>query len=103
MEILLFKKKNLNFFDPFYPQIMLRNLKKHTFHEIFLDIIQVKPVYNDHPRDPKIVAVVDRWSLFDCTVKPVHYDHLWDQKKVVVTLRWSLFRGSKFSLIKKFH
>ena len=23
----------------------------------------VKPVYNDDPRDPKIVAVVDRWSL----------------------------------------
>ncbi len=25
---------------------------------------QVKPVYNDHPRDPNFVAVVDRWSLF---------------------------------------
>ncbi len=24
----------------------------------------VKLVYNDHPRDPKFVAVVDRWSLF---------------------------------------
>ncbi len=24
----------------------------------------VKPVYNGHPWDPKIVAVVDRWSLF---------------------------------------
>ena len=24
----------------------------------------VKPVYNDHPRNPKFVAVVDRWSLF---------------------------------------
>ncbi len=25
----------------------------------------VKPVYNGHPRDPKIiVVVVDRWSLF---------------------------------------
>ncbi len=24
----------------------------------------VKPVYNDHFRDPKFVAVVDRWSLF---------------------------------------
>jgi hypothetical protein len=24
----------------------------------------VKPEYNDHPRDPKIVAVVDMWSLF---------------------------------------
>ena len=25
----------------------------------------VKPVYNDHPWDPKIVAFVDRWSLFE--------------------------------------
>ncbi len=24
----------------------------------------VKPVYNDHPWDPKFVAIVDRWSLF---------------------------------------
>ncbi len=24
----------------------------------------VKPVYKDHPRDPKFVAVVDKWSLF---------------------------------------
>ena len=24
----------------------------------------VKPVYNNHPWDPKIVAVVDSWSLF---------------------------------------
>ncbi len=24
----------------------------------------VKPVWNDHPQDPKFVAVVDRWSLF---------------------------------------
>ena len=24
----------------------------------------VKPEYNDHPRDPKFEAVVDRWSLF---------------------------------------
>ncbi len=26
--------------------------------------ITVKPVYNDHPWDPKIVAVGDKWSLF---------------------------------------
>ena len=24
----------------------------------------VKPVYNEYPRNPKIVAVVDRWPLF---------------------------------------
>ncbi len=27
-------------------------------------IYAVKPMYNDHPWDPKIVAVVDRWLLF---------------------------------------
>ena len=26
--------------------------------------MQVKPVHNDHPRDPKFVAVDDMWSLF---------------------------------------
>jgi len=31
--------------------------------KIFFKPSTVKPVYNDHPRDPKIVAVVDRWSL----------------------------------------
>ncbi len=30
----------------------------YTFEDTF------KPVYNDHPWDPKIVAVVDKWSLF---------------------------------------
>ncbi len=25
---------------------------------------QVKPVYIDHPWDPKFVAFIDRWSLF---------------------------------------
>ncbi len=24
----------------------------------------VKLVHNDHPRNPKVVAVIDRWSLF---------------------------------------
>jgi hypothetical protein len=28
------------------------------------DTCTVKPVYTDHPWDPKLVAVVDRWSLF---------------------------------------
>jgi hypothetical protein len=29
-----------------------------------VSIYTVKPVYNDHSRDPKFVAVVERWSLF---------------------------------------
>ena len=36
-------------------------LLNHSFSKI---ANTVKPVYNDHPRDPKIVSVVDRWSLF---------------------------------------
>jgi len=33
-----------------------------VFH-FFFNWNTVKPVYNDHSWDPKIVAVVDRWSL----------------------------------------
>ncbi len=44
----------------------------------FTNKTTVKLVYNDHPWDPNIVAVVDRWSLFSG-----HF-----------TLdRWSLFNG----------
>jgi len=55
---------------------------------------KVKPVYNDHPRDPKFVTVVDRWSLFRGNFM------LWNLKlglknggryrQVVVARRWSL-------------
>ena len=31
---------------------------------LMIVIDTVIPGYNVHPRDPKIVAVVDRWSLF---------------------------------------
>ncbi len=30
----------------------------------FIQLTTVKLVCNDHPRDPKFVAVVDKWSLF---------------------------------------
>ncbi len=53
----------------------------------------VKPVYNDHPRDPKIVAVVDRWSLF---VGHLCYKMSnWDLKIVAVVDGWSLFGGGR--------
>jgi len=40
--------------------------KNQTFLCCFQLIFEytVKPVYNDHPRETKFVAVVDRWSLF---------------------------------------
>ncbi len=54
-----------------------------------IKLCTVKPVYNDHPRDPKIVAVVDRWSLFGCHLCNKRSN--WDLKIVVVVDRWSLF------------
>ena len=53
----------------------------------------VKLVYNDHPRDPKIVAVVDRWSLFRGHL--CNKSSEWDLKMVVVVDRWSLFGGGR--------
>ncbi len=53
----------------------------------------VKPVYNDHARDPKIVAVVVRWSLFEghLCYKRSH----WDLKIVAVVDRGLLFGGGR--------
>ena len=72
-------------------------------NQIFLVILQllasafvtdtVKPVYNGHPRDPKIVVVVNKWSLFR--------SHLCNKKSkldpamVFVVCRWSLFGGGR--------
>jgi hypothetical protein len=52
------------------------------------DFFTVKPVYNDHPSDQKIVAVVDKWSLLR--------DYLYNKSSkyglgiVVVKDRWLL-------------
>ncbi len=54
----------------------------------------VKPVYNNHPWDPKIVAVVDRWSLFRGQLCNKSFSR--DQKMVVVIDRWSLFVGGRY-------
>jgi hypothetical protein len=54
----------------------------------------VKPVYNDHPWDPEIVAVVDRWSLFRgnlCEKSPI-----WVLKIEVVIDRWLLLGGGRW-------
>jgi hypothetical protein len=53
----------------------------------------VKPVYKDHPRDPKIVTVVDRWSLFKGHL--CSKSSKWDLKKVVIRDKWSLFGGGR--------
>jgi len=53
----------------------------------------VKPVYNDHPRDPKIVDVVDRWLLFGGSL--CYNRSNWVLKTVAVVDRWSLFGGGR--------
>ncbi len=42
---------------------------------------KVKPVFNDHPWDSKIVAIVDRWSLFKGHFKNKYSN--WDFKMLV--------------------
>jgi hypothetical protein len=44
--------------------------------------VKQKYVYNDHPWDPKIVAVVDRWSLF--RDNSCYKSYQWDLIMVVV-------------------
>ncbi len=55
-------------------------------------VTTVKPVYNDHSRDPEFMAVVDRWSLFkgNFMLQNQNFD-----SKMVVIESWSLFRGGR--------
>ena len=51
-----------------------------SYQNILLYIVTVKPVYNDHPRDPKFVAVVDRlfrgsFKLYKLKMEPPNGDH----------------------------
>ena len=49
----------------FTPTNKSRNIKSRSlFVNTLIYVNTVKPVYNDHPRDPKFVAIVDRWWLF---------------------------------------
>jgi len=53
----------------------------------------VKPVYNDHPRDPKKVTVLDRWSLFSghlCYIVVIYVIDSGRCWQVVAIRRWSL-------------
>ena len=50
-------------------------------------------VYNDPPRDPKIVVVVDRRSLFRGHL--CNKNSKWDPKMVVIVDRWSPFGGGR--------
>ncbi len=61
--------------------------------KINLEGSTIKPVYNDHPLDPKIMAVVDRWSLFRGHL--CNKSSIWDLKILVVIDRRSLFGGGR--------
>ncbi len=56
-------------------------------------MLTVKPVYNGHPWDPKIVAVVDRWSLFRGSL--YYKNDNWAFLMVAFVGRWPLFRGGR--------
>jgi len=79
----------------FYVVLETKNILLDFFRIFLVFVSTVKPVYNDHHWDPKIVAVVERWSLFK--------GHLcskslkWDLKIVVIIDRWSLFGGGHYS------
>ena len=64
-----------------------RNKPKLSLIESILFKITVKPVHNDHPRDPKTVAVVGRWSLFGSHL--CYKSIKWDLKMVAVVDRRS--------------
>jgi len=43
----------------------LGNWENHIIAKVIVGVAgAVRPMYNDHPLNPKFVAVVDKWSLF---------------------------------------
>jgi hypothetical protein len=50
-------------------------------------------MYNDHPQDPNIVAVVERWSLFGGHL--CYKRSNWDLIIVAVVDNWSLYGGGR--------
>jgi hypothetical protein len=57
------------------------------------EIKTVKPVYNGHPWDLKIEAVVDRWPLFRGSLYYKNWN--WASEMVAFVGRCPLFRGGR--------
>jgi hypothetical protein len=55
----------------------------------------VNPVYNGHPWDPKIVAVVHRWPLFRGFLIKIAIEFDLVRLRLAVVGRWPLFRGGR--------
>jgi hypothetical protein len=55
----------------------------------------VKPVYNGHPWDPKILAVVDRWPLKRGFSIKIAIEFDLAGLRLAVVGSWPLFRGGR--------
>ncbi len=76
------KEKNANCIKSFFKWILVRilfmgslwdrfSISKWNFHheiELGNEILSNMSMYNYHPRDSKLAAIVDRWSLFRGTL-----------------------------------
>ncbi len=80
-----------NFFFNF---VRVDQIKKSRRTELKLKYT-LKPLYNYHPWDPKVVSVVERWSLFRGHL--CNKSFTWDLEMVVILDRWSLFGGGQVS------
>ena len=70
----------------------IKIIKKYILYNYFRSTT-IKDVYNDQTWDPKIVIIVDRWSLFRGHLrnKSLKYDFI----IVFVIDTWSLFGGER--------
>ena len=59
------------------------------------DMCTVKPVYNGHPWDPKILAVVDWWPLFRGFSIKIAIEFDLAELRLAFVGRWLLFRGGR--------
>jgi hypothetical protein len=68
---------------------------KESAKIVILKTFTVKPVYNGHPWDPKIVAVVHRWLLFRGFSIKIAIKFDLAGLRLAVVGRWPLFRGGR--------
>jgi hypothetical protein len=79
---------NINWLTKLFMQLPLLLVIK--FDDILKFENAVKPVYNDNPWDPNILAIDDRWSLFRGSKYYKNWN--WAFQVVAFVGRWSLFR-----------
>jgi hypothetical protein len=69
--------------------------KHQTCVLYFYHFTTVKPVYNGHPWDPKKVAVVQRWPVFEGFSINIGIKINLAGLHLAVVDRWPLFRGGR--------